>query len=372
MTDQNTICNSMECQYNYIVVGAGLFGAVFAHTAKTQGKSVLVIEQDDHIGGACYTEKEGGVIIHKCGPHIFHTNNKKLWNWINQFDEFKTFINQPIAKNKDKVYNLPFNMNTFHQLYGATTPEKAVTVLEQDRVNLFGSSIEDYGYRTFGRKLYLTLIKDYTEKQWGRKCSQLPQSFVERIPLRFEYNNNYYNDQYQGVPVHGYTYLIKKMLSKIPVMLNTSFQDLRLIHPEIWADKIIYTGSIDEFYNYSLGELQYRSLCWEDSFDSQGCAVINYTDDTTPYTRSIEHRLFVGDYKSKPHTTFEKAVEWEKGMKRYYPIPTEKNLNLYNQYLELAQKENPNIIFCGRVGGYKYINMDTAVEQARELAFNLI
>lgn len=358
--------------FDFIVVGAGLFGAAFASTASSLGKRVLVIDKNSCVGGACYTEMVDGVPIHRHGPHIFHTNNSELWQWIQLFGEFKPFTNQPIAKYKDKIYNLPFNMNTFYQLYGAQTPRQAEECIKADCVNLFGNSIEDFGYRALGNRLYLTLIKDYTEKQWGRRCSELPQSFIERLPLRFEFNNNYFTDRFQGVPVEGYTPLIKNMLKDSQVMLNTSFQDLRTIFPDIWANKIIYTGSIDEFYNYSLGELQYRSLCWEDRFDRQGCAVVNYTDDTTPYTRSIEHRLFVGDYKSKPYTTFERAVEWKEGLERYYPIPTEKNLTLYNQYLELAQKENPNIIFCGRIGGYKYINMDTAVEQARELAFNLI
>lgn len=358
--------------FDFIVVGAGLFGAAFASTASSIGKKVLVIDKSSHIGGACYTEMVDGVAIHKCGPHIFHTNNSELWQWIQSFGKFKPFINQPIAKYKDKIYNLPFNMNTFHQLYGAQTPKQAEECIKADRVNLLGKSVEDFGYRVLGSKLYLTLVKSYTEKQWGRKCSKLPQSFIERLPLRFEFNNNYFTDLFQGVPVAGYTPLIKNMLKGSQVMLNTSFQDLRTVFPDIWADKIIYTGSIDEFYDYQLGILEYRSLTWEEDSSDQGCAVVNYTDDTIPYTRSIEHRLFVGDYKSKPYITFEKAVEWQEGLERYYPIPTDRNLALYKQYLELAQKENPNIVFCGRIGGYKYINMDTAVEQARELAFNLI
>lgn len=358
--------------FDFIVVGAGLFGAAFASTASSLGKKVLVIDKNNHVGGACYTEIVNGVAIHKCGPHIFHTNNSELWQWIQSFGEFKHFINQPIAKYKGRIYNLPFNMNTFYQLYGAQTPKQAEECIKADCVNLSGKSVEDFGYRVLGSKLYLTLVKSYTEKQWGRKCSELPQSFIERLPLRFEFNNNYFTDHFQGVPVAGYTPLIKNMLKGSQVMLNTSFQDLRTIFPDIWADKIIYTGSIDEFYGYQLGKLEYRSLIWKEDSNDQGCAVVNYTDDTTPYTRSIEHRLFVGDHKSEPHITFEKAVEWQEGLERYYPIPTDKNLVLYNQYLELARKENPNIVFCGRIGGYKYINMDTAIEQARDLAFNLI
>lgn len=354
--------------YDYIVVGAGLFGAAFAHTANSLGKKVLVIEKENHIGGACHTEGKDGVIIHKCGPHIFHTSDKSLWEWINQFDNFKTFINQPIAKHSGKIYNLPFNMNTFYQLYGAVIPEEAAAAIERDTAAIFGSSLEDYCYRTFGRELYLTLIRDYTEKQWGRKCSQLPQSLIERVPLRFEYNNNYYNDQYQGVPVHGYTEVIRKMLDNIPIMLNTSFKDLRTIHPEIWADKIIYTGAIDEFYGYCFGKLEYRSLIWNEKIMNQGCAVVNYTDDSTPYTRSVEHRLFCGDTSLPAYCSFERPVEWKEGLERYYPIPTSANLTLYQKYKDYAVEQDPYIIFCGRIGGYKYINMDAAINQAMKLA----
>lgn len=364
MIDQNITYN----YYDYIVVGAGLFGAAFAHTANALGKTVLIIEKENHIGGACYTEEKDGVIIHKCGPHIFHTSDKEIWDWVNQFDNFKTFINQPIAKHNNKIYNLPFNMNTFYQLYGVVTPDEAAAAIRRDSTDIFGSSFEDYCYRTFGRKLYLTLIKDYTEKQWGRKCSQLPQSLIERVPLRFEYNNNYYNDQYQGVSIHGYTKMIQKMLKGVPVMLNTSFKDLRTIYPDIWADKIIYTGAIDEFYDYCFGKLEYRSLIWDEKIMSQGCSVVNYTDDSTPYTRSIEHRLFCGDTSLPAYCSFERPVEWKKGLERYYPIPTPSNLALYQKYKDYTAEYNSNIIFCGRIGGYKYINMDAAIIQAIKLA----
>lgn len=360
----------MENKFDYVVVGAGLFGAAFAFAAKNlYNKKVLIVEKSDRVGGACYTEEKEGVIVHKFGPHIFHTNNKKLWDWVNSLEEFKPFINQPIAKYEQKIYNLPFNMNTFYQLYGAETPEAAKALIEKDKIKYFGAGLDDFCYRNFGRKLYLTLIKDYTEKQWGRKCADLPTSLVERIPLRFEFNNNYFNDVYQGVPVNGYTALIEKMIEGIPILYNTSYKDMREMFPDISAEKVIYTGAIDEYYDYCLGALEYRSLKWDEKYSEQGCAVINYTDTSTPYTRSIEHKWFMGGDPSLPALcSYELPLEWEEGMERYYPIPTDNNLTLYYRYLDLAKEKDPNVIFCGRIGGYKYINMDTAIEQAMNLA----
>lgn len=360
--------------YDYIIVGSGMFGAAFAFQARKQTPRVLVIEKSEHIGGACYTEEKNGVMIHKYGPHIFHTNDKSIWEWVNQFGEFKSFINQPIAKYGDKIYNLPFNMNTFYQLYGIILPEEAQEAIKKDCIDFPGSSVESCGYRKFGKKIYETLIKDYTEKQWGRSCKDLPQSLIERILLRFEFNNNYFSDQFQGVPVKGYTYLISEMLKDIPVILNKTYAEFKEDFPYIGAGKVIYTGAIDEYYNYCFGKLDYRSLLWDEKIAEQGCAVVNYTSKENPYTRSIEHKWFMGSSDLPAYTSFEKPVEWEPGLERYYPVNTEENLKLYNKYKAYAKERDPNVIFCGRIGGYEYINMDTAISKAisleEELAAN--
>ena len=325
-------------KYDYLIVGTGLFGAIFAYEAKKRGKKVLVIEKRNHIGGNIYTENIEGINVHKYGAHIFHTSNKKVWEYINQFAEFNRYTNSPVARYKNELYNMPFNMNTFHELWGVITPKEAKQKIEK-------------------------------EKQWGKKATELPSFIIKRLPVRFTYDNNYFNDKYQGIPIGGYTKIIEKMLEGIEVTLNCDFFKHKN-ELENLAEKIIFTGPIDKYYNYKYGELEYRSLKFETEIleeeNYQGNAVVNYTEFDVPYTRIIEHKHFEFDTESKKTViTKEYPAKWEKGKEEYYPINDEKNNNLYEKYKALADADK-KIVFGGRLGEYKYYDMDKVIEKALE------
>ena len=367
-------------KYDYLVVGAGLFGSVFAYEANKVGKKVLVIEKRPHIAGNIYTENIEGINVHKYGAHIFHTSNKEVWDYVRKFAEFNNFINSPIAKYKNEVYNLPFNMNTFNELWGTLTPDEARLKIEQEQDEAGISkpkNLEEQAISLVGKTIYEKLIKGYTEKQWGKKATELPNFIIKRLPVRFIYNNNYFNDECQGIPIGGYTKVVEKMLEGIEVRLNCDFLQNRLEFENI-ADKIIFTGPIDQYYNYKFGELEYRSLSFEteklniDNF--QGNAVVNYTEYEIPYTRIIEHKHFeygvnFGQEYDKKITiiTREYPEKWEKGKEPYYTINDERNNNLYNKYKLLAENDK-KVIFGGRLGQYKYFDMDKVIIEALKLA----
>ena len=359
-------------KFDYLIVGSGLYGAVFAHEANKKGKKCLVIEKRPNVGGNIYTEKCEGIDVHKYGAHIFHTSNKEVWDYVNQFCEFNNFINSPIANYNGEIYNMPFNMNTFARMFGIATPDEAKEVLAKQRAEIKGEpqNLEEQAISLVGRDIYTKLIKGYTEKQWGRDCKELPSFIIKRLPVRFTYDNNYFNDRYQGIPEEGYTALIEKLLEGIEVRLNENFLDKREEYLAM-ADKVIYTGPIDEFFGYKLGKLEYRSLKFEtetlDREDYQGNAVVNYTDRETPYTRIIEHKHFNFGKQPKTIITKEYPAEWQEGMEPYYAINDEKNTELYSKYAELA-KEQDKVIFGGRLGLYKYFDMDKVIEASLELA----
>ena len=365
--------------YDYLIVGAGLFGSVFAYEANKKGKKVLVIDKRNHLAGNIYTENKDGINVHKYGAHIFHTSDKKIWDYINRFAEFNRYTNSPIAIYKDEVYNLPFNMNTFAQMWGIKTPEEAKTKIEE-QVKEAGitepNTLEEQAISMVGKDIYEKLIKGYTGKQWGRACSELPSFIIKRLPVRFVYDNNYFNDIYQGIPIGGYTQIIEKMLEGIEVRLNEDFFEKREEFESI-ADKIVFTGMIDEYYDYKYGELEYRSLKFEeekiDIENYQGNAVVNYTEYEVPYTRIIEHKHFELLCQRANEGTVNKTVitkeypeNWEKGDEPYYPMNDEKNNSLYEKYKELAEKDN-KIIFGGRLGMYKYFDMDKDIEESLKL-----
>ncbi len=363
--------------YDYLIVGAGLFGAVFAYEMKLAGKNCLVIEKRKHIAGNVYTEDVEGIQVHKYGAHIFHTNNKKIWDYVNQFSEFNRYTNSPIAKYKDKIYNLPFNMNTFHQMWGVNTPAEAKKIIAaqiKDAGISKAENLEEQAISLVGRDIYEILVKGYTEKQWGRKAQELPAFIINRLPVRFIYDNNYFNDRFQGIPVGGYTKIIEKMLDGIEVRMNTDFLQSRDEYLSI-ANKIIYTGTIDAFFDYCYGELGYRSLRFEDEVldieNYQGNAVVNYTEYEIPYTRIIEHKHFEYDnseVQCKPKTvvTREFPDVWTRGGEPYYPINDKKNNDLYSKYYELASRKT-NIIFGGRLGMFKYFDMHNVIEESLNL-----
>ena len=362
-------------KYDYLIVGAGLFGSVFAYEAKKKGKSCLVIEKRDHVAGNIYTENIEGINVHKYGAHIFHTSNKFVWNYINQFAEFNNFVNSPLAVYNDELYNLPFNMNTFSKLWGIKTPTEAKRIIEK-QISEAGISepknLEEQAISLVGKDIYEKLIKGYTEKQWGRRCEELPAFIIRRLPVRFTYNNNYFNDPYQGIPIGGYTKIIEKMLVGVDVLLNTNYFDFIKENKEI-ANKILYTGPIDEYYDYCFGELEYRSLKFDtqllDEENFQGNAVVNYTAADVTYTRIIEHKHFEFGKQSKTVITHEYPADWQPGIEPYYPVNDQKNNDLFKRYSELASKES-NIIFGGRLGQYKYYDMDKVIEAALEVAKN--
>ena len=359
-------------KYDYLIVGAGLYGAVFAHEAKKKGKKCLIVEKRNHIAGNIYCEEIHGIRVHKYGAHIFHTSQKSIWDYVNQFAEFNNYVNSPVARYKDELYNLPFNMNTFSKMWGITTPQEAKDIIAAQIADLHigePENLEEQALSLLGRDVYEKLIKGYTEKQWGRDCRDLPAFIIKRLPLRFVYDNNYFNDRYQGIPMGGYTKLVEKMLEGIEVRLNVDYLANRQ-ELETAADKIIYTGMIDQFYGYKLGVLEYRSVRFETEElaveNYQGNAVVNYTDREVPYTRIIEHKHF--EFGQQPVTVIsrEYSSEWKKGEEPYYPVNNDRNNSLYERYRELAAGEK-RVIFGGRLGGYQYYDMDKVIMAALEM-----
>ena len=360
--------------YNYLIVGAGLFGAVFAHEAKKAGKSVLVIDKRPHIAGNIYTEEIDGIQVHKYGAHIFHTSNKKVWDYVQQFAEFNRYTNSPVARYKDELYNMPFNMNTFSKMWGVTTPEEAKAKIEAQIAEAGitePKNLEEQAISLVGRDIYEKLVKGYTEKQWGRRATELPSFIIKRLPVRFVYDNNYFNDLYQGIPIGGYTKMVEKMLEGIEVRLETDYLKDRDAF-DAMADKVVFTGMLDQYFEYCYGELEYRSLRFEteklDMENYQGNAVVNYTEYEVPYTRIIEHKHFEfgcqnGNMNPKTVITREYPATWKKGDEPYYPMNDEKNNQLYQKYQKLAT-EKPNVIFGGRLGMYKYFDMHQVIEEA--------
>lgn len=360
-------------QYDYLIVGAGISSAVFAHEAAKVGKTCLVIDRRPHIAGNVYCEDIEGINVHKYGAHIFHTSIRRVWDYVNQFAEFNNYVNSPVAVYKDELYNLPFNMNTFSKMWPEVrTPEQAkAKIAAQVAEAGIGepSNLEEQALSLVGRDVYEKLIKGYTEKQWGRDCKDLPASIIKRLPCRFRYDNNYFNDRWQGIPMGGYTKMVEAMFGDTPIKLNTEYREFIAQNPDV-ADRVIYCGPIDEFYDYQLGRLEYRSLRFEseilDEENHQGNAVVNYTEREVPYTRIIEHKHF--EYGTQPKTviTREYPADWKPGDEPYYPINDERNSSLYAQYVELASKEG-KVVFAGRLGGYKYYDMDKAIDAAFDL-----
>ncbi|HDY7821907.1 TPA: UDP-galactopyranose mutase [Vibrio vulnificus] len=353
--------------YDYIIVGAGLFGAVCANKLKEKGKRILVLEKRDHIGGNVYTEKIKNINIHKYGAHIFHTNDEVVWNYVNSFVEFNRFTNSPLANYKGELYNLPFNMNTFYQLWGVLTPKEALEKIEEQKKEIVNiKNLEDQAISLVGKDIYEKLIKGYTEKQWGRNCKELPAFIIKRLPVRFTFDNNYFSDKFQGIPINGYTEMIEKMLEGIDVKLNTDFLSNKEYYESI-TDKVIYTGPIDEYFDTKLGKLEYRSLQFESEVleieNYQGNAVINYTEKEIPFTRIIEHKHFSSDVSDCTVITREYPKEFESGDVPYYPINDDRNMELYKKYRRLS-KEKSNVIFGGRLAEYKYYDMHQVIRSA--------
>ena len=365
-------------RYDYLIVGTGLFGAVFAHEMQKCGKKCLCIDKRDHVGGNIYTEQQNGIWVHKYGAHIFHTSNKRVWDYVNQFAEFNNYINSPIAVYGGEVYNLPFNMNTFSKMWGVSAPAQAREIIDRQRRESAveePGNLEEQALSLVGRDVYEKLVKGYTEKQWGRSCHELPAFIIRRLPVRFTYDNNYFTDRYQGIPIGGYTQIVEKLLEGIPVRLGISYKEFmaklgEMSEPDRF-DRVLYTGMIDEYFDYCLGELQYRSLKFEEELISdcdnyQGNAVVNYTEREVPYTRIIEHKHF--DFGTQPDTiiTREYPAAWKKGDEPYYPINDSRNSELYRQYAELAGRER-HVIFGGRLGMYQYYDMDRVIAEALKL-----
>ena len=362
--------------YDYLVVGSGLYGAIFAHEAKKAGKSVLVVDKRNNVAGNIYTEKQEGINVHMYGAHIFHTNDKKVWEYITQFAEFNRFTNSPVANYKGELYSMPFNMYTFNKMWGVVTPQEAANKIEEQKREITGEpkNLEEQAISLVGRDIYEKLVKGYTEKQWGRDCKDLPAFIIKRLPVRLTFDNNYFNALYQGIPIGGYTKMIENILDGIEVRLNTNYLEHREELDAI-ADKIVYTGPIDEYFDYKLGTLEYRSVRFDnetlDISNYQGNAAVNYTDRETPWTRIIEHKWFEfgkdENGKDLPKTIIsrEYSSEWKPGDEPYYPVNDDKNSKLYVEYKKLAQAED-KVIFGGRLGEYKYYDMDTTIASVLE------
>lgn len=370
--------------YDYLIVGAGLFGSVFAYKATKQGKKCLVIDRRPHLGGNLYCENVEGINVHKYGAHIFHTSNKKVWDFVNSIVEFNRYTNSPVANYKGNLYNLPFNMNTFYQMWGVTTPAEATAKIEEQKAKAIARmkvdgvteprNLEEQAQMLIGKDIYEKLIKGYTEKQWGRKCTELPAFIIKRLPVRLVFDNNYFNDKYQGIPIGGYNVLIDRLLEGADIRLDCEFFTHRQ-ELEAWADKVVFTGAIDEYYGYRFGKLEYRTVRFEtetlDTSNYQGNAVVNYTEREVPYTRVIEHKhfeMFGADVDNCPKTviSWEYSSEWTEGSEPYYPVNNEKNNALYLKYKELADKET-NVIFGGRLAEYKYYDMHHIIEKVLNL-----
>jgi len=375
----------MNKQYDYLIVGAGIYGATFACMAHRHGKRCLVIDKRNHLGGNIYCENIEGINVHKYGAHIFHTSNKKVWDFVNSIVEFNRYTNSPIANYKGKQYNLPFNMNTFYQMWGVLTPAEAQAKIEEQRQEALAKmraegateprNLEEQAQVLIGKDIYEILIKGYTEKQWGRKCSELPAFIIKRLPVRFVHDNNYFNDRFQGIPMGGFNKLIDGLLEGVETKLNTDFFDDHQ-HWESIADKILYTGKLDEYFDYKLGKLEYRTVRFEEEIldipNYQGNAVMNFTDAEVPYTRIIEHKhfeMFGDDVYKCPKTVIsrEYSTEWKEGMEPYYSVNDEKNMSLYQQYRALADQE-PNLILGGHLAEYKYYDMAPIVEKVMGLS----
>ena len=358
---------------DYLIVGAGLFGAVCARELKRAGKSVVVIDKRPHVAGNCYTEEIEGINVHKYGAHIFHTSDKEIWEYVNNFAEFNNYINSPVARCKDELYNMPFNMNTFTKLWrDVFTPQDAKKRIEEERRESFTEhpkNLEEQAINLVGKTIFEKLVKGYTEKQWGKACTELPSFIIKRLPVRFTFDNNYFNDRYQGIPIGGYTKMVEKMLEGVEVRLNENFLDNKEKYLKE-AKKIIYTGAIDEYFEYKFGPLEYRSVRFEteiyDTDNYQGNAVINYTDRDTPYTRVIEHKHFEFGKQEKTVVSREYSSKWEKGQEAYYPLNDEKNNELFKKYKELSETLD-QVIFGGRLGNYKYYDMHNVIREALNL-----
>lgn len=364
--------------YDYLVVGSGLYGAVFAHEAKKAGKSVIVIDKRSNIAGNVYTEKVEGINVHKYGAHIFHTNNTEVWNYITQFATFNRFTNSPVANYKGELYSMPFNMYTFNKMWGVVTPEEAAAKIEEQKkeINHEPTNLEEQAISLVGRDIYEKLVKGYTEKQWGRDCKELPAFIINRLPVRLSFDNNYFNALYQGIPVGGYTKMVENLLEGIEVRLNCDYIDKKKEYNAL-SEKVVYTGAIDAFFDYSLGNLEYRSVRFEnellDKPNFQGNVAVNYTDRETPWTRIIEHKWFEfgkdenGNDLPKTYISREYSSEWKPGDEPYYPVNDKKNCELYKKYRELADKEG-KIIFGGRLGEYRYYDMDAVIASALDMS----
>ena len=354
--------------YDYLVVGSGLFGAVFAHEARKNGKSVLMLERRNHVGGNIYCEELDGINIHKYGAHIFHTSYKDVWEYVNQFVEFNNYVNSPVANYKGELYNLPFNMNTFTKLWGVVTPQEAANRIAQQRTVIQGTpqNLEEQAISLVGTDIYTKLIKGYTEKQWGCSCTELPAFIIKRLPVRYTFDNNYFNDKYQGIPIGGYNKLIDALLEGIEVRLGIDYNDNSAEYRKL-AAKVVYTGSIDAYFAYSLGRLEYRGLRFEterlEELNHQGVAVMNYTQREIPYTRIIEHKHFEFGTQPVTYITKEYPADWHPGEEAYYPVNNDKNQQLYEKYAALAVQES-NVIFGGRLAEYKYYDMDDVIKSA--------
>ena len=354
-------------KYDYLLVGAGLYSAVFAYLAAQQGKKCLCIEKRDHIGGNIYCEKVEDINVHTYGAHIFHTRNRKVWDFVNSLVEFNRYTNSPVANFKGEMYNMPFNMNTFSKMWGISTPDEAKAIIAEQRKTITGEpkNLEEQAISLVGTDIYRKLVKGYTEKQWGRDCTELPAFIIKRLPVRYTYDNNYFNDLYQGIPIGGYNLLIEKLFAGCDMITGVDYLDDRA-HWDAQAEKVVFTGPIDAFFGYQLGKLQYRTVRFEtevlDTDNYQGVAVVNYTDRETPYTRIIEHKHF--EFGTQPKTVISREYpsEWTEGMEPYYPVNDERNQTLYQRYADLAKQEN--VIFGGRLGEYKYYDMDKVIEAA--------
>lgn len=366
-------------RYDYLIVGCGLFGAVFAYEMQKTGKSCFCIDKRLHPGGNVYTECEHGIQVHKYGAHIFHTSDKRVWDYVNRFAEFNHYVNSPVAIFGEELYNLPFNMNTFSKMWGIRTPEEAREIIERQRVECgveTPGNLEEQALSLVGRDVYEKLVKGYTEKQWGRSCEELPAFIIKRLPVRFTYDNNYFSDRYQGIPIGGYTRMIEQMLKGVPVRLGIDYRDFvreneSKTEPDVFG-KVLYTGMIDEYFDYKLGELQYRSLRFEEEYlpdcdNYQGNAVVNYTEREVPYTRIIEHKHFEFGQGEGTIITREYPVTWKRGDEPYYPMNDERNNELFAEYQKLAEKER-GVLFGGRLGQYRYYDMDKVIAAALEMA----